>query len=48
LARYDGKTWSSVDTRSGLLDNNVYAIAIAPNGDIWAGTKRGVAHVVTK
>ena len=45
LTRFDGKTWSSVDVRTGLLDNNVFALAVAPNGEIWAGTKRGVARI---
>ena len=41
----DGKTWASIDSKTGLLDDNVYALAVAPNGDIWAGTRRGVAHL---
>ena len=47
VIRYDTSTdqYRLFDNRSGLLDNNVYALAVAPNGDIWAGTKRGVARV---
>ena len=34
--------------QDGLLDDNVYAIAIAPGGDVWAGTKHGVARIGRK
>jgi hypothetical protein len=23
----------------------VYAVAVAPNGDVWAGTKKGVVRI---
>jgi ligand-binding sensor domain-containing protein len=45
VSRFDGKTWKSIGPHEGLMDSNVYALEVAPNGDIWAGTKRGVARI---
>ena len=45
VSRYDGKTWRTFGKKEGLLGDNVYAITISPNGDIWAGTKGGVARI---
>jgi ligand-binding sensor domain-containing protein len=48
VSRYDGKTWKNFGKNEGLLDSHVYAVAITPNGDIWAGTKRGVVRIAEK
>ena len=45
VSRYDGTTWLTYDRSNGLLEDNVYAIAIAPDGDVWIGTKRGVSRI---
>jgi ligand-binding sensor domain-containing protein len=48
LSRYDGDTWQTLDTRTGLIANDVYSIAIAPDGDVWAGTRGGVSRIGVK
>jgi ligand-binding sensor domain-containing protein len=45
LSRYDGRNFRNLGTAQGLLDHNVYALAVAPDGDIWAGTRRGVVRI---
>ena len=48
VSRYDGTTWRTIGTKEGLLEDNVYAIAVTPGGSVWAGTKRGVVRIGTK
>lgn len=48
VTRYDGKTWRSLGPRDGLLDRHVYAIAVAPDGHVWVGTRRGVARIAVR
>jgi ligand-binding sensor domain-containing protein len=48
VSRFDGKNWKAFTTKEGLLDSHVYAVAAAPNGDIWVGTRRGVAIIGRK
>ena len=45
LSRYDGKSWTTYNQTTGLLENNVYTIVTLDNGDIWIGTKRGVSRI---
>ena len=45
LSRYDGTTWKTYGVREGLLGADVYAIAIAENNDVWAGTKGGIVRL---
>jgi ligand-binding sensor domain-containing protein len=45
VSRYDGKSWHNYHKTDGLLENNVYAVAAAPNGEIWAGSRRGVTLI---
>ena len=34
-----------VEACDGLLADHVYALAATPGGDVWAGTRRGVARI---
>jgi sugar lactone lactonase YvrE len=46
IAKFDGiSTWTyyTTTTNAGLADNTITAIAIASNGDVWAGTDFGVS-----
>jgi ligand-binding sensor domain-containing protein len=36
-------TWTTWTVSDGLASNWVYAIAVEPNGTVWAGTKAGVS-----
>lgn len=49
LAVYDGGAWTAYShINSGLLDNNVFTLAIQTTGAeeyLWAGTKKGVARL---
>jgi ligand-binding sensor domain-containing protein len=45
LSRFDGKHWQTFSREDGLFGNSVYAVAAAPNGDIWVGTKQGVVRI---
>ena len=38
-SRFDGKTWATYRSH-----NNVYAIALAPDGAVWLGTDRGASR----
>lgn len=40
---YYTRTFSSVDTLNGLMDNDVYAILAASDGKAWLGSAEGVA-----
>lgn len=35
VSRYDGEEWTTYTTADGLLSDNVTAVAIAPEGDLW-------------
>ena len=35
VSRFDGEAWTTYTKEDGLLSNNVSAVAIAPNGDLW-------------
>jgi signal transduction histidine kinase/ligand-binding sensor domain-containing protein len=38
-------SWRRIDTRDGLPNNRVFALAEAANGDMWIGTQAGMASV---
>jgi ligand-binding sensor domain-containing protein len=48
VSRYDGKNWTTIGIKEGLLDENVYALAITPDANVWAGTKLGVVRIAAK
>ena len=38
VSRYDGRTWTSLNSRDGLANDRVGGIAESPDGTIWLGT----------
>lgn len=44
VSRFNGKQWHNYTHNDGLAGNIVYAIAQAPNGDMWFGTSGGLSH----
>jgi ligand-binding sensor domain-containing protein len=47
VSRFDGETWTTYTTHDGLLANEVTAVAIAPNGDLWCAHPAndcGISH----
>jgi ligand-binding sensor domain-containing protein len=48
VSRYDGKNWRTIGSKDGLLDDHVYALALTPDANVWAGTKRGVVRIAAK
>jgi ligand-binding sensor domain-containing protein len=48
VSRFDGAAWRTIGAKDGLLDEHVYAIAVTPGGNVWAGTRRGVVRIGTK
>lgn len=45
VSRFDGKQWQTIGKDDGLLDSHVYALARDASGQIWAGTRHGVAVI---
>lgn len=47
LSRYDGKAWQTFGKggANGLIDENVYAVVALPAGEVWVGTRGGVARI---
>ena len=43
VSKYDGKTWTNYSEVNGLINNDVNAIAIDKNGNLWFGTQGGVS-----
>ena len=43
--RYDGETFVTRDTRDGLPNDWINALAQAADGSIWVGTNQGVARI---
>ncbi|MCK7534387.1 MAG: hypothetical protein MZV63_26905 [Marinilabiliales bacterium] len=48
VSRWDGKAFRNLGIAEGLLDAHVYALAVAPDGDLWVGTKKGVARIAVR
>lgn len=42
--RFDGRHWTTYTTADGLADENIQAIAVAPNGAVWIATAGGVSQ----
>lgn len=42
LLKFDGKTFTPFGVDSGLTDLYVRSIAMAPNGNLWIGTREGI------
>jgi ligand-binding sensor domain-containing protein len=45
LTYYDGASWYTFSKDDGLLDNNIYAIAITDKNEAWVGSKSGVVYI---
>lgn len=45
LSRFDGHSWRTYTKDDGLVSNDVAAVAVAPNGDIWVGHPHGTGGV---
>ena len=43
LAHFDGSNWTYATTADGLVDDDVFAVAVAADGTITAGTDRGLS-----
>jgi sugar lactone lactonase YvrE len=44
LSSFDGITWTTYTTATGLCNNNVHAIAVDQRGWVWVGTDTGVSR----
>ena len=42
LSYFDGQQWRIFTKSDGLLDNNIYAVAPAGQGQVWVGSRSGV------
>ena len=45
LARFDGKSWRNFTTQDGLPANHIFMLYKGPDGQLWAGTSRGLARL---
>ena len=41
LSRFDGETWTTYTIKDGLAHDDVWSIAVAPDGGLWFGTEGG-------
>jgi ligand-binding sensor domain-containing protein len=48
MSKFMDGNWRTIGRQNGLLESHVYALAVAPGDEIWAGTKRGVARIGKK
>jgi ligand-binding sensor domain-containing protein len=52
VSRFDGQTWTAFTTpvdgtgADGLISNEVWSVAVAPDGALWFGTACGVSRYV--
>ncbi len=44
ISVYDGIRWQTITTKDGLTDNLVRALAVEPQGGIWAATPQGIGY----
>lgn len=45
LARFDGKNWHNFTVKDGLPANHIFMLYKGPDGQLWAGTSRGLAKL---
>jgi ligand-binding sensor domain-containing protein len=45
LARFDGSEWKNYTSADGLPGNHIFMLYRDPQGEIWAGTSKGLARV---
>jgi ligand-binding sensor domain-containing protein len=44
VSRWDGKRWTSLSSKDGLVGNIVYAVTQTKDGAFWFGTNKGVSR----
>ena len=44
LARFDGTSWRNYTTADGLPGNHIFMLYLDPQGQLWIGTSKGLAH----
>lgn len=44
LSRFDGRKFTNYTVKDGLVSNYILALALGPDGTIWAGTDQGINH----
>jgi ligand-binding sensor domain-containing protein len=44
VSRFDGKRWTNLTAKDGLVGNIVYSIAQGQDGALWFGTNKGVSR----
>lgn len=45
LARFDGRHWRNYTTKDGLPANHIFMLYKGADGQLWAGTSRGLARL---
>ena len=41
VSRFDGETWTTYTIKDGLAYDDVWSIAVGPDGALWFGTEGG-------
>jgi ligand-binding sensor domain-containing protein len=44
VSMLEGENWTNYSTNDGLINENVYQVAAAPDGAIWFGTRAGLSR----
>jgi len=44
LYQYNGSAWKRYSNKNGLVSKMVFALAVAPDGTVWAGTYKGLSR----
>lgn len=47
VSHFNGSTWRTYTTADGLPDNEVLGVARTRSGEVWVGTPKGVARLVS-
>ena len=45
IAVFDGTSWRTIETQSGLPGNTMYSLAAGKDGSVWVGGAAGVSHL---
>ena len=45
VAKYENDGWQPVGVEEGFVGMHVYALAVSPDGEIWAGTRGAVVRI---